>query len=322
MKIDSYLIAKMAGVSQATVSRAFSNPDKVSAKTRNKILEVADSIGYKPDKNASALRRKGTNTILLIYVKREDGHYWTNVKRNYWLFTEAILSLTSFFENQPYIFEVKLVNSIFSMKKAEIKDHCDGMLIFDHVSEEESKFIDDWDIPYVICHRSIHLNKYNHSATDNRAGGVIQGNYLKSKSCKKPIYILNNEDQFSHNLRKQGFLEIFPEAVVLNEENPQEIVNKLILHIESGDFDGVGFVNDMLLVKIVTKLFHNRYELQDEFPLIGYDNSTELLVLDKKPATVEIGIKEIYENAASELLKLIKKEITNISLVHSPILVE
>ncbi|MDA3811511.1 MAG: hypothetical protein PF518_14430 [Spirochaetaceae bacterium] len=77
----------------------------------------------------------------------------------------------------------------------------------------------------------------------------------------------------------------------------------------------------MMLVKIVTGLFHNKIEIQDLFPIIGYDNSTELLVLDKKPATVEIGIAEIYKDAAEALLKLIGKEIKSIDLVHKPELV-
>ena len=92
-------------------------------------MDAAESMGYKPDKNASALRRRGTNTILLLYVKRGEGDYW--------IFTEAILSLTSFFEEQLYIFEIKQVNSLFSLKETEIRDHCDGVLVFDFVTEEE-----------------------------------------------------------------------------------------------------------------------------------------------------------------------------------------
>lgn len=321
MKVDSYLIAKIVGVSQATVSRTFSNPDKVSAATRQKIMDVAESMGYKPDRNASALRRKGTNTIMLLYVKRDGGDYWTNAKRNYWIYTEALLSLTAFFEPQPFLFEIKQINSIFSMNASEVKEHCDGLIVFDYVTEEESNHIADWNIPYVICHRSIQLEKHNHSATDNKAGGRIQAEYLKKQGAVAPAYIMDEEDPLPHDLRREGFKSVFPEAVIINSSDPQIIKAELITCIENKTIDSIAFVNDMHLVKTVTRLYKKGYSLQDLYPLIGYDNSTELLVLDNKPASIDIGIGSIYRDGAEELLKLIRGETEFINLVHEPELV-
>ncbi|MDC7232822.1 MAG: LacI family DNA-binding transcriptional regulator [Spirochaetales bacterium] len=321
MKVDSYLIAKVVGVSQATVSRAFSNPDKVAPATRQKIMEAAASMGYKPDRNASALRRKGTNTILLLHIKRGGGDYWTNVKRNYWIFSEALLSLTAFFEKQTWLFEIKQINSVFTLSEALIKEHCDGVIIFDYVTDEESAHIAGWDIPYVICHRSMQLETYNHSATDNRAGGRIQGEYLKDLCCRTPVYVMDEEDPFTHHLRREGFHSVYPDALVINSADPDIIKNEIMNLMDKGKIDSIAFVNDMHLVKTVTRLYRKSYFIQDLFPLIGYDNSTELLVLDRKPATIDIGIGGIYRDGAAELLKLIRGETDFISLVHQPELV-
>ena len=322
MKVDSYVIAKIVGVSQATVSRAFSRPDKVSEKTRRKIMETAESLGYKLDKNASALRRKGTNTILLLYIKRDDGHYWTNVKRNFWIFSEAVLALTRYFETQPYIFEVKQVKSVFSIKEAEIREHCDGVLVFDFVSAEESRYIAGWSLPYVICHRAHHLSGVNFSATDNRSGGELQGEYLKSRGCTRPLYILDEEDPFSHKLRLEGFSRIFPDCLIINSDKPDETHSRLQESIEKKEIDGIAFVNDMMMVKTVTGMYRRKLAIQELYPLIGYDNSTELQVLEEKPATVEIGISGIYRDAADALLKLIRQETDSVALTHKPRLVE
>ena len=318
MKVDSILISRMAGVSQATVSRAFNNPEKVSEKTRIRIMEAAESIGYKPDRNASALRRKGTGTILLLYIKKESGDYWTNIKRNYWIFAEALMSLTSYFNEKPYIFEVKAVSSILSLREKEIKDLCDGVLVFDFVSEDEAEYIKSWKIPYVLCHRSVHLARFNHSATDNKEGGRLQGSFLLSEGCRKPVYITNREDAFSHKLREEGFLEILPEAKIIELTETNSVAASLIRLIDEEGADGIAFVNDMLLVQTITLMLHVNRDIQSEYPLIGYDDSTELLVLTKKPATVQIGIGEIYRAAADALLRLIRKEEDFIALVHKP----
>ncbi|NTW42750.1 MAG: LacI family transcriptional regulator, partial [Cellulomonadaceae bacterium] len=41
-------LAERAGVSAATISRAFSRPDKVGAETRQRILALATELGYEP----------------------------------------------------------------------------------------------------------------------------------------------------------------------------------------------------------------------------------------------------------------------------------
>ena len=47
--MNIYDIAEMAGVSIATVSRVMSGSDKVSDKTRKKVLSVIEESGYTPN---------------------------------------------------------------------------------------------------------------------------------------------------------------------------------------------------------------------------------------------------------------------------------
>jgi len=49
-------VAAMAGVSTATVSRVMSHPDRVAEATRRRVLEVVESLGYKPNVAARTLR--------------------------------------------------------------------------------------------------------------------------------------------------------------------------------------------------------------------------------------------------------------------------
>ncbi len=59
-------IAKLAGVSVATASRALSNPDLVAESTRKAVREAAASTGYKINLVARSLRTQRTNTLLLL----------------------------------------------------------------------------------------------------------------------------------------------------------------------------------------------------------------------------------------------------------------
>jgi DNA-binding LacI/PurR family transcriptional regulator len=65
----SFDIAALAGVSQPTVSRALSGNPAVSEETRRRVLDAAEQLHYKVDKNASGLRRQRAKTLALLFFE-------------------------------------------------------------------------------------------------------------------------------------------------------------------------------------------------------------------------------------------------------------
>ena len=59
-------VARRAGVSVATVSRAFTAPETVRATTRGRVLEVAAELGYRPNRAARGLITGRTGNIGVI----------------------------------------------------------------------------------------------------------------------------------------------------------------------------------------------------------------------------------------------------------------
>lgn len=59
-------IAAQTGVSIATVSHAFRNPGRVSDRTRIKVLEAAERLGYSPNHQAASLRTARSGNIVAI----------------------------------------------------------------------------------------------------------------------------------------------------------------------------------------------------------------------------------------------------------------
>lgn len=60
-------VAQELGVSNATVSNAFSRPDQLSKKRREEILEACKKIGYSgPNRAAQSLRKGHFNTVALV----------------------------------------------------------------------------------------------------------------------------------------------------------------------------------------------------------------------------------------------------------------
>ncbi len=59
-------IARLAGVSTATVSRALAEPEKVAEATRLKIEAIAADVGYSPNAMARSLRTNESRTVVVI----------------------------------------------------------------------------------------------------------------------------------------------------------------------------------------------------------------------------------------------------------------
>ncbi|MDF1610392.1 LacI family DNA-binding transcriptional regulator [Hoeflea sp. YIM 152468] len=59
-------VARLAGVSTATVSRALSKPETVAESTRNAVLAAAEKSGYRVNLSARNLRRQRTGAIVVL----------------------------------------------------------------------------------------------------------------------------------------------------------------------------------------------------------------------------------------------------------------
>lgn len=61
-------IARIAGVSVATVSRVLNKKGKYSAETEKKVLAVVNSYGYISNMSAKSLREAKSSTIAVSYT--------------------------------------------------------------------------------------------------------------------------------------------------------------------------------------------------------------------------------------------------------------
>ena len=68
-------IARVAGVSINTVSRALNNKPDVSEKTKKKILRIAKELGYVKNFTASSLRQKRTRTVGVVIADSSNPFY-------------------------------------------------------------------------------------------------------------------------------------------------------------------------------------------------------------------------------------------------------
>ena len=75
-----YDVATAAGVATSTVSRAFSNPNRVSAATREHVLAIAAELGYRPNPHARALLSGRHHTVAMVVSDITNPHYFELIR--------------------------------------------------------------------------------------------------------------------------------------------------------------------------------------------------------------------------------------------------
>src|ERR1022692_4368617 len=68
--VTLYDVARLAGVSTATVSRVVHGQDRVRDSTRLRVRQVIEELGYAPDGAAQSLSRRRKDVIGLVCVER------------------------------------------------------------------------------------------------------------------------------------------------------------------------------------------------------------------------------------------------------------
>lgn len=115
-------VAKVAGVSTATVSRALSNPDLVSDKTRTTVLDAVARTGYRVNRAAKNLRKRQSDAILALLPDLGNPFFSQILSGIESVFTTSDLSLL--ISDTKGIREDNLLDYFMDMR-------ADGMILLD-----------------------------------------------------------------------------------------------------------------------------------------------------------------------------------------------
>lgn len=302
MSITRDKVARKAGVSSATVSRVFNNPESVSKELREKVILVSRNLNYKPNKVASQLRRKGFGVIAVVKVNKENrNYYWGSLELFDWFYAKAQKGLLNAIENTSYQLSFHTINNSEDLK--EIEGKVDGIIGYDVDTEIEEKMFKKVKIPCVLSHHIRPNNNLIHVSTDNEYGGTLQGKYLLENKIKNPLYISGYINQvLAHKQRLKGVRSIYPNIEIINinflDINEFNLmINNLEKDLQEKKYDGIIFVNDLVLVKTIAKININ-------IPVIGYDGAPYVSLIETV-ASIDLNISKIYETALLKVISII-----------------
>ena len=200
-KITSSQVAQRAGVSQSAVSRVFTPGASVSHKTKEKVLEAAKDLGYRPNSLARAMV-SGRSMIIGLVVAYFDNQFYP----------EALEKLSNSLQAKGYhvlIFTAaRTAGDTLDQVIDEILDYqVDGIIAASvALSSDLSERCRAANIPIVFFNRSQDGHDISAVTSDNYAGGSKVAAHLIACGHRSIGYIAGWEGASTQRDREAGFI--------------------------------------------------------------------------------------------------------------------
>lgn len=308
-------IAREAGVSYATVSRALNNVSGTKDSTSRRVKAIAEAMGYQRNTLAAGLVTRRTNTV--GFILPEIGNP----------FFVKILSAISSVADE-YGLTVLICNTEWNSDK-ELKElvtlserRVDGILLYpSSVKCNEDGRLNRIDVPLLFFGDVPEDSRIRHHSVivDNVRGGRIAFRHILDCGYRRVVYLGGQTRSASSRARMRGVKEAMAEAgYKLREADFSE--EKYT--IESGYQRGKAFLkrasssrpdaficsNDLIALGVMQAVAELGYRVGDEIGVIGFDDVPYASLPQIQLSTVRIPCEEMGEIGMRLLVEKILDE--------------
>ncbi|MFJ7969838.1 LacI family DNA-binding transcriptional regulator [Psychrobacillus sp. NPDC096389] len=264
-------VAKLAGVSQSSVSRVYFEGASVSKKTREKVLAAAKELGYRPNEFARSLITNRTKIIGLVMKGIQNPFY-----------PEVLKQFTTAFNKLGYsILFVSTNNDEIQKEDIDMLRNYNvaGVIITDaSLSLNVTEDFKVNQVPLVLFNRKIDNEQFYSVCCNNLDASEKIAEYLIEKGCSNVAYIAGNANTSTSRDREKGFTSIIEKYnIPFNKytsdytyEGGYKTAQKIIA--EKQIPDGIFVANDIMALGVVDALKENSIMIPAETKVVGFDN--------------------------------------------------
>lgn len=189
MSATIYDLAEAAGVSISTVSKALNDSYSISEKTKKRIREIADSMGYKPNARARSFARR-KNGIILFAADLSRGVGFENPHM-----FEIVTGVDRYLDEKGYSLILKHVTKDAapeSVKELMLSEEADGIIIHAGILSKQLAFVLGREqYPHLIIGKPDFANTLSWIDVSHESAGQIAANYLLDKGYRSFLYDIN-----------------------------------------------------------------------------------------------------------------------------------
>lgn len=309
-------VASLAGVTPTTVSRVINNRGYISEKTKKRVHEVMDELGYQPNEIARSLTKQKSNTIGVIVPHISHPYF---------------AKLISNLENEAAKKDYKIILCNSKEKAEKEKQYLDmcksnrvaGIIICS--GNVESNKINTGGIPVVLLEKNFEEGKLGIQC-DNYQGGKLATEHLIECGCKKILHLSGViDEEMPADNREKAFIDVCSKNEIeyfikkydidtYNQMNYYDYIKAALNEIEG--VDGIFASSDLIAAQVIQVCNEIKIRIPEDIKLVGFDDVDISQLTTPRITTVHQPIKEM----ARLSIELIDAKYNNIEVNEKTIL--
>lgn len=320
-------IAKISGVSKATVSRVINNKTEgVGIETKERILKTIEELGYRPSMHARNVAGKGSKMVGVI-VPDITNPFFPQLVRGIDDYLSE-LGYTIFLcnsDNDP----IKEENYLLSF----VDKRVDGIIIATGIENVESiTKVKKYNIPIVFADRVFNTAVCDASVCVNNVSGAVSAvSYFIENNKKNIAFIGGNTKLVTTKQRLHGYKKAILES---GREVREELILEGDFSIKSGyemgceliennlEIDAIFAACDVLAIGAIKALKSKGKKIPQDIEVIGFDGIELGEIFEPALSTVSQPIYEMAIEISKMLVGVIEESIGGIRhIVVEPTLV-
>ncbi len=279
-KIQMADIARLAGVSTATVSRALNGSDLINEETRLRIMELARSLNYTINLGAKNLRSGRNSTIAVVIPYNPQNRQSISDP----FFLAMLGSLADALTDKQYDLLLSRVDS----------DHLDNVAaLYDSGRVGGIIMIGQWGhhdqlndlarrkLPFVAWGAQLPQQLYCSVGSDNQSGGQLATEHLVSLGRKR-IAFMGDKALPEPEKRHAGYLKALrktgvkpdPQLYIASSFAPLDAQRAMKEHLDRHglNFDALVAASDIVAIGAMGVLRERGYRVPEDVCVVGYDD--------------------------------------------------
>ena len=311
-------VAKEAGVSVATVSYVFNDIDVVGAKTRARVLQVAEKLGYRPHVLAKNLRSQRSHTLAYCWRSAEPDQWHPVMERFLAGLSEPAKKLGYYVIP---VLEQLPVNDFKHYDELFLSGRVDGFIVSNTLgADPRLRHLSERDFPFVSFGRSDLDLEFPYVDVDDEDGAFQVIDHLLAKGHRR-IGLVNwplgtsltgrfREAGYRRALEKVGIpFDATLVKHIPHEERAVRLATRELMTLpEQQRPTAIFAVADFMAIGVLNTLYELDLQPGRDVAVAGYDDIPTAQYFRPSLTTVRMPLYEIGQTAIAMLVKLINSE--------------
>jgi LacI family transcriptional regulator len=300
-------LAVMLGLSSATVSRALNSDPLVTHKTRKRVFDLAEKLGFRANAYAKQLRNGRSNTIGCIVPRLDNYIYSTivsGIERTARLEEYSIVVMQS---DHSHDQESDCAAWLFSKR-------IDGLLVVSAKDVYDLHHLQPFvrkNTPVVLFDSYANEPGFINLCVDNRAAGYDMTRHLLAQGARRIVHITSDTAMPAYLQRYEGYKMALDAAQVQPKEQyiircglgPEDgIAAAEAIYRWKQKPDAIFVAGDHCAVACLTTLQKKGLRIPTDIAIAGFDNDPIGLAIDPQLTSMHYPARQAGETAVHQLM--------------------